>query len=613
MAVLVSYQPMPEGGIDEAAGPRCNMVRLERLLMVIVVSSLGITVMTVPGLRGGQRGGVGVRQPRPEGRTGAHEADSDDGDAVYYNSANDAEAHLQSTDATRFGFEPLHSCPETPRKPKPLQQLPNTDLARCLQECRNKKHCTYAAWGPSSCVLLHDCSLPEGATGFKKLSTPAPTAEGPTAIGNIRELSKAGWVTIQNVKYRNYIALPYDSEPVGRAIRVVPHEIHGTKGWAFQTVLGTFVSAETNGFLSGDRRQPRSMEHFTVEFIGASEEGERAIIRCTKSRKLVVGTKNKKMQSRVATQDDAATHFVIQAVPPPDPSEVTVTPNRDLGMCAHLADPILLFTSPKPVKGEYSKRHATVLANWKRLPCTEPLVITDDEDTLAATKQHHIATDNSVEIQHTYAQPTYRGLFDTAFKHSAYKYAMYSNSDIMYSTNLAETFLAVLKFKEANDEYRDAPLLIIGQRTNIGVGDDWEAGDRWYEAVEALEREGKMFQPDAEDYFLVSRDLVKWRDMPDFVVGGAAFDNWFVAKVVKSAKRVLTVDATRTITAVHMDHETHRACGSKCSHNAPKSAYNTKLATSNGGTARGTTGDCEYATVRTLRGIEVLKRNQFYL
>ena len=110
----------------------------------------------------------------------------------------------------------------------------------------------------------------------------------------------------------------------------------------------------------------------------------------------------------------------------------------------------------------------------------------------------------------------------------------------------------------------------------------------------------------------MSRNLFKWKKMPDFVVGGAAFDNWLVADVVHSG-RALVVDITRTATVVHQDHDKGRKCGSKCSLMTPKSTYNSQLAKKNGGTARGTTLDAPYATVRTHAGVQVLQRDRFYV
>eukprot|EP00662_Eupelagonemidae_sp_cell21_P021413 gene21413-8686_t len=155
-------------------------------------------------------------------------------------------------------------------------------------------------------------------------------------------------------------------------------------------------------------------------------------------------------------------------------------------------------------------------------------------------------------------------------------------------SSLLDSADAVLGWARARHPRR--PLLVVGQRTNAdvpiqrcfrqgGVSDTFAIGwgvghDGWERDVERMERDGAVFQPDAEDYFLVSRGLWQFGDdVPDFVVGGRAFDNWLVARAVREG-RALTVDASRTV---------------------------------------GRTSDCRYATVRTARGVEVLRREQLFL
>ena len=48
---------------------------------------------------------------------------------------------------------------------------------------------------------------------------------------------------------------------------------------------------------------------------------------------------------------------------------------------------------------------------------------------------------------------------------------------------------------------------------------------QWVLDVENYARNGQLFQGNAEDYFIVSRDMFDWDKIPDFVVGGVAFDN----------------------------------------------------------------------------------------
>ena len=141
-------------------------------------------------------------------------------------------------------------------------------------------------------------------------------------------------------------------------------------------------------------------------------------------------------------------------------------------------------------------------------------------------------------------------------------------------------------------------LLVVGQRVNVKMPkkgqldlDDEEAAEA---ALETLAKGGQRYQTNAEDYFAVSRALYEWEGLPDFVVGGVAFDNWFVGKANRDDK-VLVVDGTDTILAVHQNH----GKGRKDSHLHPKSKYNRELAARHGSWSKGRVVDAKYATMRT--------------
>eukprot|EP00754_Rhynchopus_humris_P046175 Rhum_TRINITY_DN5682_c0_g1::Rhum_TRINITY_DN5682_c0_g1_i1::g.18040::m.18040 len=469
------------------------------------------------------------------------------------------------------------------------------------------------------------------------------------------ELRDGMFVLVRSVKADRHIGLPQAYEDVGHAggggvplssvLRLHRLQHDTTHVWALQSSLGTYLSAESNERLSLDRKKPRSMERFAIQFPKGLKG--HATFRCHVSKKHLVGKAGgggggkgegvPGLRSKKTTAADAAAAFEIHAVACTHPlcrtnfttayksSSVragglqalaaSVDAHESSSGSGGNAAGVVLFTSPKPMKDATRAAHQRqIFAAWGRLPYFTPLIISQDEDVLKEAKEHGLRTDTHLELQTEFNQPTYRSLFKTAFRHAAPapSLVMYSNSDILYTPSLSESLDAVLRFREAH--HPGAPLLVIGQRTNVNVPEGYEIDGEgaWTDDVEELERRGELFQPDAEDYFLVSQETYDWDAMPDFVVGGAAFDNWFVSQVIKSRK-VLVVDVTRTATVVHQNHDMHRKCGSKCSLTTPKSAYNTMLSKTHGGTSGGTTLDCHYATVRTLSGIKVLTRDQFYL
>lgn len=119
---------------------------------------------------------------------------------------------------------------------------------------------------------------------------------------------------------------------------------------------------------------------------------------------------------------------------------------------------------------------------------------------------------------------------------------------------------------------------------------------QWVLDVEDKARNGQLFQGNAEDYFIVSRDMFDWDKIPDFVVGGVAFDNWITGRGVQAALKgeAIMVDAVKTITALHQNDNDDV----KTSHKSPKSRYNLDLAARHGGIHDGYTADAPHATER---------------
>lgn len=56
-------------------------------------------------------------------------------------------------------------------------------------------------------------------------------------------------------------------------------------------------------------------------------------------------------------------------------------------------------------------------------------------------------------------------------------------------------------------------------------------------------------QPDAQDFFIITPGTFNWANVPDFVIGRPAYDNWLVDRAHHIG--ISTVDVTKTVRAVH--------------------------------------------------------------
>jgi len=97
--------------------------------------------------------------------------------------------------------------------------------------------------------------------------------------------------------------------------------------------------------------------------------------------------------------------------------------------------------------------------------------------------------------------------------------------------------------------------LLVGRRTNVPWSEssshDCSSSDFDFEAVAAT---GELFDPDAEDYFTVTKDTFDWRNMPPFVIGRPGYDNWLV-QTAWFDPNINLVDGTATAQMIHQTDE----------------------------------------------------------
>jgi len=103
----------------------------------------------------------------------------------------------------------------------------------------------------------------------------------------------------------------------------------------------------------------------------------------------------------------------------------------------------------------------------------------------------------------------------------------YINGDIVLTAGFAATLRVAVKWYEGRQKHgNSAGMLLTGRRTNV----DYNATDTLHSDAATIEKSklGHLFQTDALDYFVYARGTRNWTNMPAFVVGRVAYDNWLV-------------------------------------------------------------------------------------
>lgn len=129
----------------------------------------------------------------------------------------------------------------------------------------------------------------------------------------------------------------------------------------------------------------------------------------------------------------------------------------------------------------------------------------------------------------------------------------YFNHDLIFNASFLDTMDAAVY--AARENIISSKFLIVGPRWNLDWKEEYVVGKgaehvRYWEFEKFLKM-AKKFQDDAEDYFVCSRDLWDWKEIPPFVIGRVAYDNWLVHKAVVSYPEISPIDATLTSPVIH--------------------------------------------------------------
>lgn len=130
----------------------------------------------------------------------------------------------------------------------------------------------------------------------------------------------------------------------------------------------------------------------------------------------------------------------------------------------------------------------------------------------------------------------------------------FANGDILFDDSLVITLKSIAGFlttyNHNSSKRLTAPVLIVGRRTDSQIGRDATRliSNMFY--VEQLRRKGKLHRINSVDYFIFTADF-PWHLFDGLVIGRPGYDNYLL--LAASKRRLNVVDATNTLTAVHLE------------------------------------------------------------
>ncbi|KAJ4460357.1 hypothetical protein PAPYR_3372 [Paratrimastix pyriformis] len=233
------------------------------------------------------------------------------------------------------------------------------------------------------------------------------------------------------------------------------------------------------------------------------------------------------------------------------------------------ATPILLFSSPRD---SLTTCELIALSSWdllRRHFHMATMLYTTSPELMTKLAARGNAVNNEYILR--CGVPFLRSVFSMSEDHLRYNLpstplAMYTNGDIMFFPDLLQTAEACLDFARAQGK----SLLVTGRRVNIypeqvpllstpeGLDSPSPISEEWFldpDTPADIRERGELFTNDAQDYFLFTPGLFDYPKVPEFMLGRVAFDNWLVWYGNYQPDKVVIIDATRTLTAMHINHD----------------------------------------------------------
>jgi hypothetical protein len=206
---------------------------------------------------------------------------------------------------------------------------------------------------------------------------------------------------------------------------------------------------------------------------------------------------------------------------------------------------LTLFSTPKPFQGHIGIIQRNAIQSWMRVhPDVEIILFGDEVGAAEVCREFGLRHVPQVH-RNKWGTKLLRGFFEPAQQMARHELLCYINCDIMMMPSFADSIQTV------NSAFRQ--FLMVGQRWNTDVMVPWDFNHAdWDRRLSAFVTErGSLLDATGIDYFVFRRGL--YRDMPDLVIGRIWWDHWLIWRA--RSLRVPVVDATRTVTAVHQNHD----------------------------------------------------------
>lgn len=206
---------------------------------------------------------------------------------------------------------------------------------------------------------------------------------------------------------------------------------------------------------------------------------------------------------------------------------------------------LTIFTAPKPFQDKHIcaiQRNA--LRSWQALGAQVEIILMGADAGIAENAEalgiRHYG-DVKVNPKGT---PLISSMLAVARELSDSPFFGIVNTDIILFGDLLDAISQICRKFER--------FLIIGQRWDMDIRDEISVDAADLHALrQRVPREAVLHPPMGSDYFVFPRSC--YQQIPDFAIGRAGWDNWFIYK--SRLERWKIVDATADVRIIHQNHD----------------------------------------------------------
>ena len=206
---------------------------------------------------------------------------------------------------------------------------------------------------------------------------------------------------------------------------------------------------------------------------------------------------------------------------------------------------VTILTAPKPFDDPHIKViQKNALRSWKALGSKVDIIVLGNDEGIKETTRTLGISHHPDVVCNERGTPLISSMLDIGRGISQSPFLAIVNADIILFPDFTQAIIDVSILRKE--------FLIIGQRWDMDVHE--KVGDKKSDFEQFKKRiptQAKLHPPTGSDYFIFPRTC--YQTIPDFTIGRAGWDNWFIYKSRWEGWTV--VDGTKDVMVVHQSHD----------------------------------------------------------